>query len=498
MKSCSASDFYPNAGLAALRKLYVFLLLLLPAGTGRADVVFAENFESYSSDSNLNGQGGWSGGNGVGSPSQIRVGPGTGLAGKVCDGHNPLLPGAFHIVGHALPVPRRSERLILTWRGYASSAGVPSTNSGVGFGYEPSPDPFNGSFGTALMAWWDYNQDSGGWTFDTRLVGGEREAAIPNSVDLPVELAIIIDRRDGTIQGRYRDAGRTLETSRYRVSDTMISQLDAVVIFQDQSPGRNGIELDDLRAEIIPSPETPQITGVTIHSVSAEYNSPPWDLRAIHLVDGSGLSGQPPVHAQLNTSQLNSWQTDTSGPADVQFDLGGTYRLNRLHIWNLNFYPPYNGRGARHVRIHISDDAATWREVGLHEFPMATGADGDPGFTLPAQAWGVMRYVRFEILDNWGGFDNAGHIGMSEVAFFRAAALPFAISHFERRVGSGEIVLGFPAFGGQTYEIETTTDFLDWGRAALVVAPADSDEWRVTIPATTMDPARFYRVIGAN
>lgn len=159
------------------------------------------------------------------------------------------------------------------------------------------------------------------------------------------------------------------------------------------------------------------ITGVTIESVSSEYTLSPWDLRAVHIVDGSGLASGG--HAVTDPSG-NSWQTITqSGTGNIIFDLGEVYTLDRLHIWNLNFYDPYNGRGASIVAISTSLDNSNWNyNIGNVQFQKASGFSNDPGFDLNASSWGNARYVQFNILTNWGGSDNAGHVGLSEVQFF--------------------------------------------------------------------------------
>lgn len=161
------------------------------------------------------------------------------------------------------------------------------------------------------------------------------------------------------------------------------------------------------------------IQGVSVASVSSEFTAFGWDLGAVHTVDGSGLSGG--THAQLVCPGGTSWQTiSQTGTGEIVFDLGTTYDLGTVHVWNLNFYAPYNGRGARDVRISTSLDLLDWNLEGTVQFAMATGLDGDPGFDLDATAWSLARYVRFEILSNFGSDDNAGHVGLSEVQFFRA------------------------------------------------------------------------------
>lgn len=158
------------------------------------------------------------------------------------------------------------------------------------------------------------------------------------------------------------------------------------------------------------------IGGVTIESVSSEYLSYGWDLGAAHLVDGSGLAGG--LHAQTKYPGGQSWQTiSQTGTGNVVFDLGAIFQLASVHVWNLNFTGPYNGRGAKDVDILISTDLLSWQNLGEYLFVMATGLDGDPGFEVAASDWDATRYVQFDIKNNFGLYDNAGHVGLSEVQF---------------------------------------------------------------------------------
>ena len=187
------------------------------------------------------------------------------------------------------------------------------------------------------------------------------------------------------------------------------------------------------------------VAGVTVHSVSSEYTLDPWDLRAIHTVDGSGLTGGG--HDVAATTG-NSWQTITSsGTGTIVFDLGAVRTLGVVHVWNLNFYSPYNGRGASSVLISTSADLAAWVEKGTHQFTMATGLANDPGFDIDASGWGQARYVRFDILNNFGGDDNAGHVGLSEVRFFTAAPPPptHQLSITKAGTGAGTVTSTAPS-----------------------------------------------------
>lgn len=166
------------------------------------------------------------------------------------------------------------------------------------------------------------------------------------------------------------------------------------------------------------------INGVTIEYASSEYYAYGWDLRAEHVVDGSGLAGAG--HNQIQYPGGNSWQTITqSGTGTIVFDLGTSYKLDKLHVWNLNFYAPYNGRGAYQVDIFTSADNSVWNlEENSYVFSQATGLDGDQGFDIMASQWQEGRYIKFDILNNFGTNDNAGHVGLSEVQFYSSSSVP--------------------------------------------------------------------------
>lgn len=159
------------------------------------------------------------------------------------------------------------------------------------------------------------------------------------------------------------------------------------------------------------------INGVEIESVSSEFLAYGWGIGANHVIDGSGLANGK--HAQMNYPGGNSWQTITqTGTGNIVFDLGSIYQLDLLHVWNLNFYAPYNGRGANQVGILLSSDKSAWEDLGYFQFFMASGLADDLGFTINASSWTAARYVQFDIKSNFGSSDNAGHVGLSEVQFY--------------------------------------------------------------------------------
>lgn len=164
------------------------------------------------------------------------------------------------------------------------------------------------------------------------------------------------------------------------------------------------------------------ITGVTINSVSGEMNGDyGWDMRAIHLVDGSGLSGG--VHGSCRENGT-CWQNGYYGvlPAWIIFDLDQEYTLDAIHVWNGYWGDFESARSANSVTISTSTNLSDWLARGTYQFPMAPTSTTDyAGFELGELGWDGVRYVRFDITSNYGGGSYSGCVTMAEVQFFELA-----------------------------------------------------------------------------
>lgn len=110
------------------------------------------------------------------------------------------------------------------------------------------------------------------------------------------------------------------------------------------------------------------------------------------------------------------WMSDGSPlPQWVWFDLGGTYDLLAIHIWN--YYQSsagYHERGAREIQVWRANSGG--ERLGLMAsiiMPQEpTNIVPDRWFSL-ANAAGV-EYVTLDILSNWG---DPGYVGLSAVRF---------------------------------------------------------------------------------
>jgi hypothetical protein len=159
------------------------------------------------------------------------------------------------------------------------------------------------------------------------------------------------------------------------------------------------------------------ISGVAINSFSGETYEDVWDMRAIHLVDGSGLIGG--VHGSCYENG-NCWQNGFWGglPAWVVFDLNGVYTVDSMHVWSGYWANFESARSPNEVVISTSLNLADWVGRGTFQFPMAPDtATSYTGFEFGSLGWGSTRYIRFNINSNYGGGSCSGCVTMAEVQF---------------------------------------------------------------------------------
>lgn len=162
------------------------------------------------------------------------------------------------------------------------------------------------------------------------------------------------------------------------------------------------------------------IQDVAVFDWSSEFPED-WEFSPNFIVNGSGLTGSEHALANPVNGISNSWLT-ARGDTEwrIIFDLGAVYDLSSLHIWNFNFEGE-TGSGAKEVNILTSLDD-TWSAPQLFTFDIAPGEIGYEGFTRDVSNLSLARYVRFDILSNYGTlFMNANGynlVGLSEVQFY--------------------------------------------------------------------------------
>jgi len=169
--------------------------------------------------------------------------------------------------------------------------------------------------------------------------------------------------------------------------------------------------------------------GITVgvSSINVTGNYPPQSV-----VDGTGLNPTTGEHGSGNKSEWNTNNGNNPATTWIAFDLGGTYVLESMHVWNILQFPDH---GIRDVDIYVSDafapgdpegaGAANWTKIGDNVTFAEAGSpnlgfdlETQTGISLPTTA---LRHVRFEVNT---AVNSTNYVGLAEVQFVAASSGP--------------------------------------------------------------------------
>ena len=163
------------------------------------------------------------------------------------------------------------------------------------------------------------------------------------------------------------------------------------------------------------------VPSVTVSSTCCAYN-------AQNLINGAGLSGG--LH---DASFADMWLANAAPPATVIFNLGASYSLADVQIWNYNSTIELT-RSTQGLTLLVSSDGVTFTPYNSFTLPEGTG---NP---IPATLFslgGVMAsYVELDLTSNYG---SSSYIGLSAVQF-DGSAVPEPGSGLLMAAGFGAVV----------------------------------------------------------
>ena len=179
-----------------------------------------------------------------------------------------------------------------------------------------------------------------------------------------------------------------------------------------------------------------------IDGVSSEVNN----REAVNTINGSGLSNSnivetddsiPSTYPTHSTSNLAVWWTDVGdnnliSDVFITFDLGGTYDLDGMHVWNLN--GSGGGRttksGVEDFILEVSTNGTTFTNEGTFSLNEAPDSSTYTGETINFNKTITGSHVRINVqttFENDGSITDstANRAGLSEVRF---TAIPEPLS----------------------------------------------------------------------
>jgi len=223
-------------------------------------------------------------------------------------------------------------------------------------------------------------------------------------------------------------------------------------------------------------------SGDFIAAIGAKAGSERTNAPAGHTVNNTGMSGVGSAADAHGNAPGTMWSTpDATGDANwIEFDLGGTYPIGELHVWNYRAADDAK-QGIRWAKIKYTLDGIHWTYLNggaAFEFAPASGGSLSAASNLstgePVRFDGASaRYVRIEpnAADdgaqpgNWGG----EAFGLAEARFFSAPGMivepaPEWTSLFTRTEGwtgsDGIFSIAYNGFDAQGEAERTDTLFL--------------------------------------
>lgn len=202
------------------------------------------------------------------------------------------------------------------------------------------------------------------------------------------------------------------------------------------------------------------VSGLSV--VSADIGTNP-KMSPSDAIDGSGLPGGIPALSGAHEARWEyNWWSATYSP-QITIDLGATYSLTGVHIWNYN-ESGQGGRNLREVKIYVSPDASASNLVELvtngngaqdHNLhfllPQSTSDNSYTGFDLDlagvvnSSLLAGVRYFQIAAINTYGSFQGTGgtgaYGGLAEVQFDAAASAVPEKSSTALLLGAGLVAL---------------------------------------------------------
>ena len=188
------------------------------------------------------------------------------------------------------------------------------------------------------------------------------------------------------------------------------------------------------------------------------------------LIDGVGLNETYPgsgVYVHTNNvyqGGASMWNASNDGTF-VSFDLGQSYNVGGLYVWNYNEGAPWVDRGIREATIQWSSDQKTWNDVGQFTFVKANTSNELMAQTVQFEKPVKARFFKINAQSNYG----QNETGLSEIRFANADKPYMPPAAFVAKYPRPQLTvlpLGQPLKGGENITFpENTGGIIDVTKA---------------------------------
>lgn len=190
-----------------------------------------------------------------------------------------------------------------------------------------------------------------------------------------------------------------------------------------------------------------ETTLVNPSGLSATASSiSPYGTPAIAAVNGSGMTGD--AH---DTTYQNMWlSAGNYGNEWFRIDLGSSYKLDYMKLWNYNQPPGYNCRGVKQADIYWSNsasnpdgtgpfNASNWNLLGIAGQQVFTKAPGTTGYNTPdSVSFGgiAVRWIAIKI-NSFQNDSGAHDVGIGEIRFYQKSSCSIQPNPIDNSINVG-------------------------------------------------------------
>jgi len=208
-------------------------------------------------------------------------------------------------------------------------------------------------------------------------------------------------------------------------------------------------------------------------------------------IDGSGLTGDQ--HSTASTQMWLSKKSQT--PVWIKYEFDQVYSLQQMWVWNQNqLTEPDKGYGAKDVTIETSTDGTTWTALSnVPQFADAPGEDAYVCNTIVDFNCVKAKFVRLNILSNWGGATSSG---LAEVRFFYIPVKAFVPTPVvgAANVAVDKVLTWRPGRKAVSHEVYLGTDPSALSKVGIVT----EQRYGLSAAAVEYDRTYYWRVDEVN